>query len=101
LKCRNCFADNPDGAVVCVKCGATLPNIAGPATQPRRPLSVVMDDNRVPVAIMGLMFGLLGVILVIYFAARDFGYISGGGLALPVFFWIIGFLFILFATFKE
>jgi len=101
LKCRNCSEENSDGAVACTKCGATLPNIVVPGARLRRPLSVVMDDNRVPVAIMGLMFGSLGVILAIFFAARDFGNITGGDLALPVLFWIIGFLFILFAVFKE
>jgi len=32
MKCRDCGTDNPDDATLCVKCGSTLPTVAGPTT---------------------------------------------------------------------
>lgn len=88
--CRSCGTPNPDNAATCSKCGATLPGVS-PGESGSAAAGWGIVPRTVPLAIVGLMLGLLGVILALAEVNENLAW-SAEPPYLAYLAWSIGFL---------
>jgi len=89
-KCTRCMTENPDTAVYCSKCGASMPTVA--AGQNRKVSTKDWLRGRTnSLLVMGLMLAILGIIFELRDAIDQLGYWSYAP-TMALFFWFLGFL---------
>jgi len=69
MKCRNCETENPDDAILCGKCGATLPTVLGPKAA--NLVEMAIERGSTWLYVVGIYLGILSIVIPLAYMTNN------------------------------